>query len=252
MLTVLIMPSVIWGAEAEIEQLRQIMGKLKEEYLDSETQKAIKYSEELIKLIEKEDSSLLKQNLANYSKLQLDSKSKAAIEALGKLADLLEDSEQILKDKNQELINLDKNKELDDGLKKIGKETYELMIQATKKQISSYWNLIRPVAGLLIGFEMVNLLNKGLELEHYSVVSSGVPCTTYINGTVKNNSDNYFNFVSVDFNLYAQYGGDEDKSLIGNARDSIANLKPHSQWRFHAYSYEKCADSVEFSGFTKY
>jgi hypothetical protein len=51
----------------------------------------------------------------------------------------------------------------------------------------------------------------------------------YITGLVKNKSYKTYSYVKITFNLY-----DEDGNLIGNATDTISNLKPNETWKFKA------------------
>lgn len=53
----------------------------------------------------------------------------------------------------------------------------------------------------------------------------------YLEGIVKNNTDDEMTLVSISFNLY-----DKDGNLLGTAIDSITSLKAGGTWKFKAMS----------------
>lgn len=53
--------------------------------------------------------------------------------------------------------------------------------------------------------------------------------STYIEGTIKNNTDKTYSYVQVTFNLY-----DADGAQLGTAVDNINNLEPNGTWKYKA------------------
>jgi len=54
--------------------------------------------------------------------------------------------------------------------------------------------------------------------------------SSYIHGTVTNNSDQTLSYVVIKFNLYDNYD-----NQVGDTLDSVNNLLPHGTWKFKAY-----------------
>ena len=54
--------------------------------------------------------------------------------------------------------------------------------------------------------------------------------SSYIHGTVTNNSDQTLSYVVIKFNLYDNYD-----NQVGDTLDNINNLLPHGTWKFKAY-----------------
>lgn len=53
--------------------------------------------------------------------------------------------------------------------------------------------------------------------------------TTYIQGTITNNTNKTYSYVQVTFNLY-----DADGAQLGTAMDNINNLEPNGTWKYKA------------------
>lgn len=53
--------------------------------------------------------------------------------------------------------------------------------------------------------------------------------STYIEGTIQNNTDKKYSYVQVTFNLY-----DSDGNQLGTAMDNINNLEPNGTWKYKA------------------
>ncbi len=85
---------------------------------------------------------------------------------------------------------------------------------------------------------------KDVELVDYEIESRTFG-TRYIVGTVKNNSNHEYSYLQIEFNLY-----DSNGVLVGNALDSIDNLKPNEIWRFEALIFEDEATRVEVEDIT--
>jgi len=54
--------------------------------------------------------------------------------------------------------------------------------------------------------------------------------SSYIHGTVTNNSDQTLSYVVIKFNLYDNYD-----NQVGDTLDNVNNLLPHGTWKFKAY-----------------
>lgn len=73
------------------------------------------------------------------------------------------------------------------------------------------------------------------ELELVDKTTKSENGITYIVGTVKNNTNKTYSYVSIKINLY-----DSSNNQVGNTLDSISNLEPNGTWKF------KCSTSVNF------
>lgn len=80
-----------------------------------------------------------------------------------------------------------------------------------------------------------------------SHVESGEYGSRYIVGKVKNNSDDQYSYVSVEFNLYDSQG-----NQIGSTMDNVSNLEPESTWRFKALVHEEGTTSYKLKEISGY
>ena len=71
--------------------------------------------------------------------------------------------------------------------------------------------------------------------------------THYIVGTVQNNSDRQYSYVSVEFNIYDGQG-----NQVGSTLDNVNNLEPHGTWKFKALVSEKEATAFRLKGVNGY
>ncbi len=71
----------------------------------------------------------------------------------------------------------------------------------------------------------------------------------YIEGTVKNNTNNNYSYVQVMFNVY-----DENGSIIGSCLDNINNLEGNGTWKIKAICSGEAKDikSYKLTGFTSW
>ena len=65
----------------------------------------------------------------------------------------------------------------------------------------------------------------------------------HIVGTAKNNTDNSYSYVQVDFNLY-----DSSGAQVGSTFANCNNVEPHATWKFDAPVLEDNATSAKFVG----
>lgn len=71
----------------------------------------------------------------------------------------------------------------------------------------------------------------------------------YIEGNVKNNTNNNYSYVQVMFNVY-----DENGSIIGSCLDNINNLEGNGTWKIKAICSGEAKDikSYKLTGFTSW
>lgn len=71
----------------------------------------------------------------------------------------------------------------------------------------------------------------------------------YIEGNVKNNTNNNYSYVQVMFNVY-----DENGSIIGSCLDNINNLEGNGTWKIKAICSGEAKDikSYKLAGFTSW
>ena len=86
--------------------------------------------------------------------------------------------------------------------------------------------------------------------EKFTLVSSEMTSDsygTYVEGTIKNNTDKSYSYVQVTFNLF-----DSEGNQLGTAIDNINNFQPNSTWKYKAVGLttEKAArcEFVEITG----
>ena len=71
----------------------------------------------------------------------------------------------------------------------------------------------------------------GLEVVEHSIQKDQY--STYIVGTVKNNSSKQYGYAQIEFNLY-----DASGAQVGSAMANINNLEPNGTWKFKALAFE--------------
>ena len=82
-----------------------------------------------------------------------------------------------------------------------------------------------------------------LDLDEFKWYTSDIPCTTYINGVVRNKTNKDYSYVSIELNLYT-----DGNILMGNVSEFVNNLEPYSKWQFNIKAFDKCAKEVKFKG----
>jgi hypothetical protein len=73
-------------------------------------------------------------------------------------------------------------------------------------------------------------IKPDLEVIKYQAYNSDY--STYIGGTIQNNTDRTYSYVQISINLYDNAG-----NQIGSTMDNTNNLEPHGKWKFKALVY---------------
>ena len=116
------------------------------------------------------------------------------------------------------------------------------MEEKTKKPIYKkwwFWVIIILVIIGIAGSTQDTTTNSNGEIktstqvtEKFTLVSDEMTTdgfSTYIEGTIKNNTDKSYSYAQVTFNLY-----DADGAQLGTAVDNINNLEPNGTWKYKA------------------
>lgn len=84
-----------------------------------------------------------------------------------------------------------------------------------------------------------------LAMEDWSF--QGGEYTSEITGRIRNNTDQTYSYVQVEFNLY-----DNSGNQVGSTLANVNNLEPHGRWAFKAPVMESNAATARFKGITSW
>lgn len=71
-----------------------------------------------------------------------------------------------------------------------------------------------------------------LEVLNYKAINEGY--SSYIVGTVRNNTDRIYSYAQVEINIYDKHG-----NQTGSTMANVNNLEPHTKWKFKALVFQE-------------